>query len=129
MKMKIKKEKKKSINKPIVKNFTIGRNDNCPCKSGKKWKQCCLEVLKFNQKMFQVVYLNESKMPVSADMELKKIIKDLILNNKISRLWDWIEKNAAKNLTKENIETITGMTRIYENDETRKKIMRILNGN
>lgn len=127
--MKIKKEKTKSKNQPIRKQFTIGRNDKCPCKSGKKWKQCCLGTVEFGQKMFNVVYCNQNKMPALGNSYLIELIKNLILNNKISRLWDWIEKNAAKNLTKENIETITGMTRIYENDETRKKIMRILNGN
>ena len=33
------KEKVKS--KPIKKNQTVGRNDPCPCGSGKKYKQCC----------------------------------------------------------------------------------------
>ncbi len=28
--------------KPVVKNEKIGRNDPCPCGSGKKYKQCCL---------------------------------------------------------------------------------------
>ncbi|MFC4023845.1 preprotein translocase subunit SecA [Oceanobacillus longus] len=32
-------EKKKS-RKPIVKNQTVGRNDPCPCGSGKKYKNC-----------------------------------------------------------------------------------------
>ncbi|KPU44761.1 protein translocase subunit SecA [Oxobacter pfennigii] len=27
--------------KPIVKEKTVGRNDPCPCGSGKKYKQCC----------------------------------------------------------------------------------------
>ena len=26
---------------PIVKAISIGRNDPCPCGSGKKYKQCC----------------------------------------------------------------------------------------
>jgi len=26
---------------PFVKPFTIGRNDPCRCKSGKKYKRCC----------------------------------------------------------------------------------------
>ena len=33
------KEKVKA--KPIKKNTTIGRNDPCPCGSGRKYKQCC----------------------------------------------------------------------------------------
>ena len=28
-------------NSPIVKTSTIGRNDPCPCGSGKKFKNCC----------------------------------------------------------------------------------------
>lgn len=30
------------INKPIVKEKKIGRNEPCPCGSGKKYKKCCL---------------------------------------------------------------------------------------
>ena len=28
--------------KPVVKKDKIGRNDPCPCGSGKKYKNCCL---------------------------------------------------------------------------------------
>ena len=28
--------------KPITKAITIGRNEPCPCGSGKKYKHCCL---------------------------------------------------------------------------------------
>jgi uncharacterized protein YchJ len=28
-------------------HVTIGRNDICPCESGKKYKQCCLGKAKF----------------------------------------------------------------------------------
>ncbi|AFF28058.1 gp60 [Sphingomonas phage PAU] len=27
---------------PVTSSITIGRNDPCPCKSGKKFKQCCI---------------------------------------------------------------------------------------
>ncbi len=27
--------------KPIIKSATIGRNEPCPCGSGKKYKHCC----------------------------------------------------------------------------------------
>jgi len=27
--------------KPVVKGEKIGRNDPCPCGSGKKYKKCC----------------------------------------------------------------------------------------
>ncbi len=27
--------------KPDVRKVTVGRNDPCPCKSGRKWKKCC----------------------------------------------------------------------------------------
>nr|WP_300006023.1 preprotein translocase subunit SecA [Tissierella sp.] len=30
-----------TVNKPIVKGEKIGRNDPCPCGSGKKYKKCC----------------------------------------------------------------------------------------
>ena len=28
---------------PVVKKTKVGRNDPCPCGSGKKYKQCCLD--------------------------------------------------------------------------------------
>ena len=27
---------------PIIKEETVGRNDPCPCGSGKKYKKCCM---------------------------------------------------------------------------------------
>lgn len=27
---------------PVTKKMKIGRNDKCPCNSGKKYKKCCL---------------------------------------------------------------------------------------
>lgn len=32
---------KDGVNKPVVKEKKIGRNDPCPCGSGKKYKKCC----------------------------------------------------------------------------------------
>lgn len=29
--------------KQIVKDYHVGRNDDCPCGSGKKYKNCCLK--------------------------------------------------------------------------------------
>lgn len=43
------KEKRKSIKKEydktktVVKEVKVGRNDPCPCGSGKKYKKCCLD--------------------------------------------------------------------------------------
>ena len=37
----IKKEYNKT--KTVVKEKKVGRNDPCPCGSGKKYKQCCLK--------------------------------------------------------------------------------------
>lgn len=33
-------DEKKKVRKPIVKKQTVGRNDPCPCGSGKKYKNC-----------------------------------------------------------------------------------------
>ena len=33
--------------KPITKEHNIGRNDKCPCNSGKKYKSCCLNTGEF----------------------------------------------------------------------------------
>jgi preprotein translocase subunit SecA len=43
----MKQEEQKKVNdmpkieKPIKKDVTVGRNDDCPCGSGKKYKKCC----------------------------------------------------------------------------------------
>jgi preprotein translocase subunit SecA len=29
------------VRKPVVKGTKVGRNDPCPCGSGKKYKKCC----------------------------------------------------------------------------------------
>ena len=38
--------KKKTVvsraSKTVVKDATVGRNDPCPCGSGKKYKNCCM---------------------------------------------------------------------------------------
>jgi uncharacterized protein YecA (UPF0149 family) len=33
--------------KPITKEFNIGRNDKCPCGSEKKYKNCCMKSGKY----------------------------------------------------------------------------------
>ncbi|NUJ33072.1 SEC-C domain-containing protein, partial [Pseudoalteromonas sp. 2103] len=33
-------EEKKKVRKPYVKKVNVGRNDPCPCGSGKKYKNC-----------------------------------------------------------------------------------------
>ncbi|MGO1470221.1 MAG: SEC-C metal-binding domain-containing protein, partial [Tissierella sp.] len=35
------KPNRKEGNKPLVKDKKVGRNDPCPCGSGKKYKRCC----------------------------------------------------------------------------------------
>jgi len=35
-------EKKQRQILPVVPRYKIGRNELCPCKSGKKYKKCCL---------------------------------------------------------------------------------------
>ena len=37
-----KKEKKVPIVMPVTPRNKIGRNEPCPCRSGKKFKKCCL---------------------------------------------------------------------------------------
>jgi len=37
-----KKPKMKNFTTPIKKEIQIGRNDNCPCGSGLKYKKCCM---------------------------------------------------------------------------------------
>lgn len=52
----------------IIREYRIGRNDKCPCGSGKKYKNCCLENQKYedryeltNREMNQ---LRESRMNI-----------------------------------------------------------------
>jgi preprotein translocase subunit SecA len=33
--------KSETIQKPIINKDKVGRNDPCPCGSGKKYKKCC----------------------------------------------------------------------------------------
>ena len=35
--------------KPSIREYKIGRNDPCPCGSGKKYKNCCLKTGKYEQ--------------------------------------------------------------------------------
>lgn len=37
-----KEPKMKNFTTPIKKEIQIGRNDNCPCGSGLKYKKCCI---------------------------------------------------------------------------------------
>ena len=36
-------EKSEPFRRPIKRGFKVGRNDPCPCGSGKKYKKCCLK--------------------------------------------------------------------------------------
>ena len=33
----------KAAHTPVVKKYKINRNDKCPCGSGKKFKNCCID--------------------------------------------------------------------------------------
>ena len=37
----------KNAHTPKIKEYKIGRNDSCPCGSGKKYKNCCLNTGKY----------------------------------------------------------------------------------
>jgi len=37
-------------NHTLVRRVKIGRNDQCPCNSGKKFKKCCIHKIKVNTK-------------------------------------------------------------------------------
>jgi len=76
----------------------IGRNDPCPCGSGKKYKKCCLskdrkreqECLSSVSMDFVVDWiLNEPKLKYTFDLLLKKYIKDEVANEiQFSQLLD-----------------------------------------
>lgn len=35
--------------KPLKREYNIGRNEKCPCGSGKKYKHCCLKTGEYEQ--------------------------------------------------------------------------------
>ena len=39
----------KATHTPKIKEYKIGRNDPCPCASGKKYKNCCLSTGKYEK--------------------------------------------------------------------------------
>ena len=39
----------KAAHTPKIKEYKIGRNDPCPCGSGKKYKNCCLSTGKYEK--------------------------------------------------------------------------------
>ena len=41
----------------------IGRNDPCPCGSGKKYKQCCLAKQGFRKPKMSAKWINRPKVP------------------------------------------------------------------
>jgi hypothetical protein len=44
-------------------NKKIGRNDPCPCGSGKKYKQCCWTAATGKRKPITAKWLNRPKLP------------------------------------------------------------------
>jgi len=42
----------KKAHTPKIREYKIGRNDLCPCGSGKKFKHCCIN----NEKYFKYIY-------------------------------------------------------------------------
>lgn len=46
-------------------NPKVGRNDPCPCGSGKKYKQCCLKLASQKKKIKAVVIKGGQKKPES----------------------------------------------------------------
>lgn len=109
-------------NKPIKNQFSIRRNSMCPCNSGEKWKKCCLEVVKFEQKMSNFVYYIHNKMSYLANLELRTITSNAINNNRLPYLWSWLEKN-SRLLPKVDIDIILRMTNNYD-DESRQKFIK-----
>lgn len=56
--------------KPIFKlSASVGRNKPCPCKSGKKFKQCCLPRVNGTQEITQKRLAMESAAPAPVPTE------------------------------------------------------------
>ena len=43
----------KASHTPKIKEYKIGRNDPCPCGSGKKFKNCCINKEEYNRYILQ----------------------------------------------------------------------------
>lgn len=48
-------ENYKKLHTPRIKKNKIGRNDPCPCGSGKKYKHCCLKTGEFENYIYKKV--------------------------------------------------------------------------
>jgi methionyl aminopeptidase len=55
------------------KNDKIGRNDPCPCGSGKKYKKCCLKNKGMNQDTLKDAYYKRYKIRLKQDKEIEGI--------------------------------------------------------
>jgi hypothetical protein len=62
-----------------------GRNDPCPCGSGKKYKQCCLKQAQPTKLKFKAVVLNQPKqqLPNLMDRTFGKIASDTDSNTNL----------------------------------------------
>lgn len=57
----------------------IGRNDLCPCGSGKKYKVCCLKKQKprpLGQRRFKATVLNSKQPPIAAENPSTEEVQD-----------------------------------------------------
>ena len=93
-------QKAYKTSKTVVKEEKVGRNDACPCGSGKKYKKCCGKKGKI---MFILRFINDDD-----DLSVKEFVsltdlKEYINQNNLEKTWHQIEevKKVIPNL-KEN---------------------------
>ena len=68
----------------------VGRNDSCPCGSGKKYKNCCREkplpaTISTEKELFALLKYGESLFNENRNEEAKKIFEKLVVN-KVSKI-------------------------------------------
>jgi len=63
----------------------VGRNDPCPCGSGKKYKKCCIDKMQEKDISQNPPQLNRSNDKFDYSMEFQDLYKKYLLNNPITK--------------------------------------------
>lgn len=51
----------------------VGRNDPCPCGSGKKFKKCCMDKDMYNPENIRNIYFNQYKIRLKSPQDIEKL--------------------------------------------------------
>ncbi|MFO8084130.1 MAG: type I methionyl aminopeptidase [Desulfobacterales bacterium] len=81
----------------------IGRNDPCPCRSGKKFKKCCMNKDNYDPASLKESYFQQYKIRLKSPKDIEKLRKagKLVIDT-----LDIVEKNLRVGMKTEEINTI-----------------------